>query len=104
MILVLFLLSMPLQTWGSSAVQIVLSDSWFSKTNLGTSNGYMMSEWHEKVFDPITTHIAEKIFPNKEKLAEMHWFLLSLVLWNTLLTLTLVFKYIRGLKCRRENV
>ena len=63
-----------------------------------------MSEWREKVFDPITTRIAENILGNQLKLAEMHWFLLSLGLWNSLLLLTLVYKYIRGLKCRRENV
>ena len=51
------------------AVQIVLGGSWFSKTNLGTSNGYMMSEPREKLIDPITTRIAEKIFANREKLA-----------------------------------
>ena len=39
-------------------------------------------------FDSIITRIAEKIFANREKLAEMHWYLLSLVLWISLLTLT----------------
>ena len=51
-----FLSSFPLQTTGSSAVQIVLGGSWFSKSNLGTSSGYMMSELREKAFR--TTRIA----------------------------------------------
>ena len=100
----LFLASLPLQNWGSSTTQIVLGGSWFSKTNLGTSNGYMMSEWSEKVLNPIIMRIAEKILANQLKMAEMQWFLLSLFLWNSLLMLALVYKYIRGLKFRRENV
>ena len=53
-----FLSSLPSQTLGSSAVQIVLGGSWFSKSNLGTSSGYMMSEMREKAFDSRTTRIA----------------------------------------------
>ena len=64
----------------------------------------MMEDWRTKVFDPVATRIAEKILANQMKLAEVLWMALSLVLWNSLITLTLVYRYIIGLKCRRENI
>ena len=42
-----------------SATQIVLGGSWFSKSSVGTSGGYMIAHWRSKVLDPIMSRVAE---------------------------------------------
>ena len=84
-VLALVMACMPGFSSSSSATQIVSGGSWFSKSSVGTSGGYMMADWRSKV-DPITTRIAEKVLANQLKLSEIHLMVLSLILWNFLLT------------------
>ena len=40
----------------------------------------MLSEWKEKIFNPLVTKVAQKVMENMVKLNELHWMLLALVL------------------------
>ena len=70
----------------------------------GTSGNYMLSELKEKIFNPLVTRVAQKVFPNMEKLKELHWMLLGLVLWNSLLTVIIFYKTLKSFQCRRQNL
>ena len=37
----------------NTATKIVLGGEWFSSTNTGESKGYLMTDFKEKVFEPI---------------------------------------------------
>ena len=76
-VMVLYLLL----TYGSeNAIQVVFGGSWFSKSSVGTSGNYKLSEWKEKIFNPLVTRVAQKVMENMVKLNELHWILLALVL------------------------
>ena len=46
----------------------------------------MLLEWKEKIFNPLVTRMAKKVLRIMEKLKDLHWMVLGLVLWNSLLT------------------
>jgi hypothetical protein len=37
----------------NTATKIVLGGEWFTSTNTGDNNGYLMTDFKEKVFEPI---------------------------------------------------
>ena len=59
-------LILPTHCLFSTAVQLVIGGSWFSKTSLGESGGYLLSNWKEKVFKSIVNQMADEIYQNKE--------------------------------------
>ena len=69
-----------------SAIQVIFGGSRFSKSSVGTSGSCMLSEWRDKIFNPLVTRVAQKVMENMIKLNELHWLLLGIVLWNSLLT------------------
>ena len=69
--------------WCQTATQVILRGSWFGKNSVGTSGAYILADWKSKLFDPLMSRVAEKVMGNNMlKLEELHWFLLSRVLWN----------------------
>ena len=103
-LVLLTLTALPLCSWSSTAVQLVLGRTWFSKTNLGESNCYLMRELNTRTFEPLGSRIADNIFQNREKLDQLLWMVLLLFLWNSLLSLSLIFKYMLGLRCRASSI
>ena len=97
-------LYLPLTCGSENAIQVVLGGSWFSKSSVGTSGNYMLSEWKEKIFNPLVTRVAQKVMENMVKLNELQWMLLALVLWNSLLTVIIFYKTLRSFQCRRQNL
>ena len=76
-------LCLPLTYGSENAINVVLGGSWFSKSSIGTSGNYMLSEWKEKIFNPLVTRMAQKVLENMETLKDLHWMVLGLVLWNS---------------------
>ena len=101
---VVMALYLPLTCGSENAIQVVLGGSWFSKSSIGTSGNYMLSEWKEKIFNPLVTRVAQKVMENMIKLNELHWMLLALVLWNSLLTVIVLYKTLRNFQCPRQNL
>ena len=66
-------LCLPLTYGSENAINVVLGGSWVSKSSIGTSGNYMLSEWKEKIFNPLVTRVAQKVLENMEKLKELHW-------------------------------
>ena len=97
-------LYLPLTYGSENAIQVVLGGSWFSKSSVGTSGNYMLSEWKENFFNPLVTRVAQKVMENMVKLNELYWMLLALVLWNRLLTVIIFYKTLRSFPCRRQNL
>ena len=81
---VVMALYLPLTCGSENAIQVVLGGSWFSKSSIRTSGNYLLSEWKEKIFNPLVTRVAQKVMENMIKLNELHWMVLALVLWNSL--------------------
>ena len=79
-----------------NAIQVVLGGSWFSISSVGTSGSYMLSEWKDKIFNPLVTRVAQKVMENVVRLNKLHWMLLALVLWNSLLTVIIFYKTLRN--------
>ena len=96
-------LYLPLTCGSENAIQVVLGGSWFSKSSVGTSGNYMLSEWKEKIFNPLVTRVAQKGMEDMIKLNELHWMLLALVLWNSLLTVIIFYKTLRSFQLQRQN-
>ena len=64
----------------------------------------MLSEWKENIFNPLVTRVAQKVLENMEKLKELHWMVLGLVLWNSLLTVIIFYKTLKSFQCQRQNL
>ena len=104
MIICVVALCLPLTYGSENAINVVLVGVWFSKSSIGTSGNYMLSEWKEKIFNPLVTRVAQKVLENMEKLNELHWMVLALVLWNSLLTVIIFYKTLKNFQCRRQNL
>ena len=46
---------------------------WFSETDTGESNGYLMAEVKSKVFNPIGTRITTHVYNNKAMPKSLEW-------------------------------
>ena len=44
-----------------SAIQVIFGGSRFSKSSVGTSGSCMLSEWRDKIFNPLVTRVAQKV-------------------------------------------
>ena len=97
-------LCLPLTYGSENAINVVLGGSWFSKSSIGTSGNYMLSEWNEKIFNPLVTRMAQKVLENMETLKDLHWMVLGLVLWNSLLTVIIFYKTLKSFQWRRQNL
>ena len=64
----------------------------------------MLADWRTNVFDQLMSRVAEKVMGNMLKIDELHWFLLSMVLWNSLLTMGFFYSFLKSFQCRRQNV
>ena len=85
-----------------NAVNIILGGSWFSKSTIGTSGNYLMADWREKIFIPLVTRMAQKVLENMQTVNDLHWMILGLVLWNSVLSVVFFYKTIKN--CRRQNM
>ena len=85
-----------------NAVNVILGGSWFSKSTIGTSENYLMADWREKIFIPLVTRMAQKVLENMQTVKDLHWMILGLVLWNSLLTVVIFYKTLKN--CRRQNL
>ena len=83
-------------------VNVILGGSWFSKSTIGTSGNYLMADWREKIFTPLVTRMAQKVLENMQTVKDLHWMILGLVLWNSLLTVVIFYKTLKN--CRRQNL
>ena len=97
-------LCIPLTYGSENAINVVLGGSWFSKSSIGTSGNYMLSEWKEKFFNPLITRMAQKVLENMETVKDLHWMILGLVLWNSLLSVIIFYKTLKSFQCRRQNL
>ena len=104
MIICVVALCLPLTHGSENDINVVLGGSLFSKSSVGTSGNYMLSEWKEKIFNPLITRVAQKVLENIEKLKELHWMVSALVLWNSLLTVIIFYKTLKSFQCRRQNL
>ena len=78
-------------SYTSNVVQVVLGGNWFSTNKLGESGGYLMSDFKSKIFEPLVNRVAQKIFENEQRQSANFWLLTRIVLWNSLITLSLNF-------------
>ena len=63
-----------------------------------------MSDFKSKIFEPLVNRVAQKIFENEQRQSANFWLLMRIVLWNSLITLSLSFKWARVVKCGRNSV
>ena len=56
------------------------------------------------MFDPLMNRVAEKVMEDMLYHNELHWFLLSIVLWNSLLTVVIFYRFLKSFQCRRQNI
>ena len=82
----------------------MLGGNWFSTNKLGESAGYLMSDFKSKIFEPLVNRVAQKIFENEQRQSANFWVLIGIVLWNSLITLSLIFKWAGWVKCGRNSV
>ena len=85
-----------------NAINVVLGGAWFSKSTIGTSGNYLMADWREKIFTPLVTRMAQKVLENMQTVKDLHWMILGLVLWNSLLTVVIFYKTLKN--CKRQNL
>ena len=78
-------------SYATNVVQVVLGGNWFSTNKLGESAGYLMSDFKSKIFEPLVNRVAQKIFENEQRQSANFWVLMGIVLWNSLITLSLNF-------------
>ena len=64
----------------------------------------MLSEWKEKIFNPKVARMAQKVLENMETVKDLHWMILGLVLWNSLLSVIIFYKTLKSFQCRRQNL
>ena len=50
---ILWLATIVMADQSNTATKIVLGGEWFTSTNTGDGNGYLMTDFKEKVFEPI---------------------------------------------------
>ena len=58
----------------------------------------------EKIFNALVTGMAQKVLENIEAVKDLHWMVLGLVLWNSLLTVIIFYKTLKSFQCRRQNL
>ena len=80
------------------ATQLILGGSWFTESDTGESNGYLMNDFREKVLNPLIHRIASHIYENHDKINNMEWAAGILGAWMFFLTAGLVYRY---LYCRK---
>ena len=61
-----------------------------------------MADWQEKIFTPLVTRMAQKVLENMQTVKDLHWMILGLVLWNSLLTVVIFYKTLKN--CKRQNI
>ena len=61
---ILLIASVAIADQSNTATKIVLGGEWFTSTNTGESNGYLMTDFKEKVFEPIMKRIAQHVYDN----------------------------------------
>ena len=61
-----------------------------------------MADWREKIFTPLVTRMAQKVLENMQTVNDLHWMILGLVLWNSVLSVVFFYKTIKN--CRRQNM
>ena len=88
-------LCLSLTSGSENAIQVVLGGSWFSKSSVGTSGNYVLSECKEKILNPLVKRVAQKVLENMEKLNELHWMVLALVL---------IYETLKSFQCQRQNL
>ena len=54
-----------------------------------------MADWREKIFIPLVTRMAQKVLENMQTVKDLHWMILGLVLWNSLLTVVIFYKTLK---------
>ena len=72
MIVFVMAICLHLTSATQSAIQVILGGSWFSKSSVETSGSYMLSEWRDKIFNPLMSRVAQKVMENMIKLNELH--------------------------------
>ena len=85
------------------ATQVVLGGQWFSETETGEKNGYLMSEFKERVFDPIVTRIATHVYENASSLNTLEWFGGAMLGWLLVVTIGVGYGYVRCKKLAGRN-
>ena len=80
------------------ATQVILGGSWFTESDMGESNGYLMNDFREKVLNPLIHRIASHIYENHDKITSMEWVAGIMGAWMFFLTAGLVYGY---LYCRK---
>ena len=101
MIVFVIAICLHLTSATENAIQVILGGSWLSKSSVGTSGS---RSWRNRIFNPLVTTVAQKVMENMIKLNELHWLLLGIVLWNSLLTIVIFYKSLKNLQCRRQNM
>ena len=55
------------------ATQVILGGTWFSESDTGESNGYLMNDFREKVLNPLIRRIASHIYENSDKITRNYF-------------------------------
>ena len=50
---------LPLTSASQTATQVVLGGLWFSQSSVGTSGSYMLSEWRDKICNPLMSRVEK---------------------------------------------
>ena len=100
---ILLIASVAVADQSNTATKIVLGGEWFTSTNTGESNGYLMTDFKEKVFEPIMRRIAQHVYDNYTTVVMIEWVIGVIGAWLTLISLVLGYFY-KNCNCKAGPV
>ena len=87
----------------NTATKIVLGGEWFTSTNTGESNGYLMTDFKEKVFEPIMKRVAQHVYDNYSMVVLLEWLVGLIGAWLTIISIILGYLY-KNCSCKTGPV